>query len=299
MLHRRLRAAGLARDRPGRFAPQPSSPRSPRHDRPRSSCAPFRSGHDPIRLDHLLRFPANVAEHIVSVELALRSTLILFRPVVSAETDADTLDLGVASFKLRHGSRFAQSCGERKMTMETRIFGRSGLRLSILGFGCGAVGGLMVRGSPADQDKAVGLALDAGVNYFDTAVQYGAGVSETNLGRILGAYRPKGIAVGTKVRVPSANTGAIAKTISESLDGSLQRLKMDHVDIFHLHNPITSSGGGETLSIAQVRSEVIPAFEALRRSGKAHFLGITAIGDTEVIDSDCRCRTHRECPGQL
>ena len=83
--------------------------------------------------------------------------------------------------------------------METRIFGRSGLRLSILGFGCGAVGGLMVRGSPADQDKAVGLALDAGVNYFDTAVQYGAGVSETNLGRILGAHRPAGITVGTSI----------------------------------------------------------------------------------------------------
>ena len=50
--------------------------------------------------------------------------------------------------------------------MEARIFGRSGLRLSILGFGCGAVGGLMVRGSPADQDKAVGLALDAGRQLF-------------------------------------------------------------------------------------------------------------------------------------
>ena len=65
--------------------------------------------------------------------------------------------------------------------MEARIFGRSGLRLSILGFGCGAVGGLMVRGSPADQDRAVGLALDAGVNYFDTAVQYGAGFQKRTL----------------------------------------------------------------------------------------------------------------------
>jgi aryl-alcohol dehydrogenase-like predicted oxidoreductase len=167
--------------------------------------------------------------------------------------------------------------------METRIFGRSGLRLSILGFGCGAVGGLMVRGSPADQDKAVGLALDTGVNYFDTAVQYGAGISEANLGRILAAYRPAGITVGTKVRVSSADTGAIAKTISDSLDGSLQRLKMDQIDIFHLHNPITQDGGGETLSIAQVRNEVIPAFESLRRSGKIRFLGITAIGDTKVL----------------
>jgi len=77
--------------------------------------------------------------------------------------------------------------------METRIFGRSGLRLSILGFGCGAVGGLMVRGSAADQDRAVGLALDAGINYFDTAVQYGDGVSETNLGRVLGGGRRAGV----------------------------------------------------------------------------------------------------------
>jgi len=167
--------------------------------------------------------------------------------------------------------------------METRIFGRSGMRLSILGFGCGAVGGLMVRGSAADQDKAIGLALDAGINYFDTAVQYGNGVSETNLGRIMGARKPAGTAVGTKVRVPSANFGAIAKTIADSMDGSLQRLKMDHVDIFHLHNPITLNGGGETLSVAQVRNEVVPAFEALRKAGKTRFLGITAIGDTQAL----------------
>ncbi len=174
--------------------------------------------------------------------------------------------------------------------METRIYGRSGLRLSILGFGCGAVGGLMVRGSAADQDRAIGLALDAGINYFDTAVQYGNGVSETNLGRIMGARKPAGIAVGTKVRVPSENFGAIAKTIADSMDGSLSRLKMDHVDIFHLHNPITLNGGGETLSVAQVLGEVVPAFEALRSAGKTRFLGITAIGDTaalhQIIDTE-------------
>jgi aryl-alcohol dehydrogenase-like predicted oxidoreductase len=174
--------------------------------------------------------------------------------------------------------------------METRIYGRSGLRLSILGFGCGAVGGLMVRGSAADQDRAIGLALDAGINYFDTAVQYGNGVSETNLGRIMGARKPAGVAVGTKVRVPSANFGAIAKTVSASMDGSLRRLKMDHVDIFHLHNPITLHGGGESLSVAQVRNEVVPAFEVLRQAGKTRFLGITAVGDTaalhQIIDAE-------------
>ncbi len=167
--------------------------------------------------------------------------------------------------------------------METRIFGRSGLRLSILGFGCGAVGGLMVRGSPADQDRAIGMALDAGIDYFDTAVQYGDGVSETNLGRILDAMKPAGVAVGTKVRVPSESFAAIPKTIADSMDGSLRRLKMDRVDIFHLHNPITLNGGGETLSVAQVKNEVVPAFEALRKAGKTRFLGITAIGDTRAL----------------
>ena len=69
--------------------------------------------------------------------------------------------------------------------MEMRVFGRSGMQLSLLGFGCGAVGGLMVRGDPLDQERAIARALEAGVNYFDTAVLYGDGQSETNLGRVL------------------------------------------------------------------------------------------------------------------
>jgi len=59
--------------------------------------------------------------------------------------------------------------------MQLRVFGRSGMQLSVLGFGCGAVGGLMVRGDHADQERTVVRALEAGVNYFDTAVQYGDG----------------------------------------------------------------------------------------------------------------------------
>jgi len=57
--------------------------------------------------------------------------------------------------------------------MEMRLFGRTGMQLSVLGFGCGAVGGLMVRGDPLDQERTIARAVAAGVNYFDTAVQYG------------------------------------------------------------------------------------------------------------------------------
>ena len=172
--------------------------------------------------------------------------------------------------------------------MEMRIFGRSGMKISLLGFGCGGVGGLMVRGAPADQERAIGRALDAGVNYFDTAVAYGNGESEKNLGRVLNKLKPKDAIVGTKVRLPPG-TGPTAEFITQSLEGSLRRLGREQVDILHFHDPITTAGGGNTVSVRQVLDQVVPAFEALRRQGKVRFLGITATGDTsalhEVIDA--------------
>jgi aryl-alcohol dehydrogenase-like predicted oxidoreductase len=167
--------------------------------------------------------------------------------------------------------------------MEMRVFGRSGMRLSILGFGCGAVGGLMVRGDPRDQERSVARALSVGVNYFDTAVQYGNGESEKNLGRVLQSLKPANIAVGTKVRLPHATFVRIAETVTQSLEDSLARLRRDYVDIFHLHNAITVNGGGEALSIAQVLDEVVPAFTRLQQQGKTRFLGFTGVGDTAAL----------------
>src|SRR5205085_5989530 len=128
----------------------------------------------------------------------------------------------------------------RGMKMEKRVFGRSCMRLSILGFGCGAVGGLMVRGEPADQERTIARALESGVNYFDTAVQYGDGASERNLGRVLKTLKPADALVGTKVRLPSSEHRRIGEAIAASLEESLRRLGMERVDIFHLHNPITT-----------------------------------------------------------
>jgi len=167
--------------------------------------------------------------------------------------------------------------------MQMRTFGRTGMQLSALGFGCGAVGGLMVRGDARDQERAIARALAAGVNYFDTAVQYGNGESEKNLGRILQKLRPANAIVGTKVRLPSSDFGRIADAVAASLENSLARLQRDGVDIFHLHNAISEAGGGETLSVAQVLGEVVPAFERLRRQGKTRFLGLTAIGETAAL----------------
>jgi aryl-alcohol dehydrogenase-like predicted oxidoreductase len=90
------------------------------------------------------------------------------------------------------------------------------MRLSVLGFGCGAVGGLMMRGDPLDQERTVARAIDAGVNYFDTAVQYGNGESEKNLGRVLQRLKPSNVVVGTKVRLPSGDFGGIADPVANA-----------------------------------------------------------------------------------
>src|SRR4029077_15810751 len=112
---------------------------------------------------------------------------------------------------------------------------------------------------------------------------------EKNLGSVMQRLKPANVVVGTKVRLPSGDFGRIADAVAKSLEGSLARLRLDRVDIFHLHNAITETGGGEALSVRQVLDEVVPAFEQLRQQGKTRFLGLTAIGDTaalhQVIDA--------------
>ena len=166
--------------------------------------------------------------------------------------------------------------------MQRRNFGRTGLQFGALGFGCGAVGGLMVRGSAADQERAAARAIEAGVNYFDTAPDYGQGESERVLGRVLRALKAD-VVVGTKVRLREAKPGQMAAEITASLEASLQRLGRDSIDLFQLHNPIAAAGAPANLPAAVVLDEVIPAFERLQAEGKFRYLGITAIGDAEAM----------------
>jgi L-galactose dehydrogenase/L-glyceraldehyde 3-phosphate reductase len=166
--------------------------------------------------------------------------------------------------------------------MDKRTFGRSGLKLSALGFGCGAVGGLMVRGKATDQERAFARALDTGINYFDTASQYGDGESEKNLGRLIRQLKPRDITFGTKVRLRPADLNNIRDAITASLAASLARLQLPQVDVFHLHNPIGGSEPG-ALTTDQVLNEVVPTFDTLKQQGKIRFCGLTAVGETAAI----------------
>ena len=166
--------------------------------------------------------------------------------------------------------------------MEYRMLGRTGLKVSALGFGCGNVGGLMVRGAPADRERAVARALELGINYFDTAPSYGNGLSEQHLGQVLKALRPD-VHVGTKVRLAAADMADIGSAIARSLEASLGRLALERVDLLQLHNAVVPERQGDALGVADVLEQAVPALERLRQQGKLRFFGITSTGDTGAL----------------
>ncbi len=134
------------------------------------------------------------------------------------------------------------------------------MNVSALGFGCGAVGGLMVVGDAGEQRRAVARALEAGITYFDTAALYGNGRSEENLGRVLRELDAwDRVVVGTKTRVDT--TDQPRQVIRQSLEASLRRLGHDSVDVFHYHNSI----GKQDLS--NVLGEIARGFEDVVQAG--------------------------------
>jgi aryl-alcohol dehydrogenase-like predicted oxidoreductase len=172
--------------------------------------------------------------------------------------------------------------------VEYRPFGKTGLSVSALGFGCGNVGGLMVRGTPAERERAVARAMELGINYFDTAALYGDGLSEQHLGQALNALKAP-VHVGTKFRLSATDLASVRTAVVSALEGSLKRLGREQVDLFQLHNLILRGRERDRASVRDVVQEVVPALQDLRRQGKIRFLGFTALGDTqalhEVIDA--------------
>lgn len=116
-----------------------------------------------------------------------------------------------------------------------RKLGKTGVEVSVLGFGTGDNAGLMTIGTHQDQNRAVFEAIDAGINYFDTSPDYGRGRAEENLGRALGGRRRE-VLITTKVELMPADRHRLAKKVVESVDQSLRRLRTDYVDIVMIHN---------------------------------------------------------------
>jgi L-galactose dehydrogenase/L-glyceraldehyde 3-phosphate reductase len=181
--------------------------------------------------------------------------------------------------------------------MDYRQLGRTGLRVSTLGFGCGNVGGLLVRGTPAERERAVARGIELGINYFDTASIYGDGLSEQHLGQALRALRAD-VLVGTKVRLAPADLADIPAAIVRSTEASLRRLGLPRVDLMQFHNPVAVDRRGTWVSTKDVLQTIVPALERLVVQGKARFVGFTALGETpavlDVVD-DGRLHTAQVC----
>jgi len=166
--------------------------------------------------------------------------------------------------------------------MERRRLGRTGLQVSVLGYGAGAVGGLFTKGAAVDQERAMARAIEAGINYFDTAAIYGNGESERNLGRALKALKAD-VVVGTKVRLVAEHRKDVAGAIVRGMEDSLKRMGRDHVDLFQLHNPLAAQDAGDKLAVDIALEQVAPAMEKLKASGKTRFIGFSGVGEPAAL----------------
>jgi aryl-alcohol dehydrogenase-like predicted oxidoreductase len=178
--------------------------------------------------------------------------------------------------------------------MEHRALGKTGIRVAAVAFGAGPVPALLTGADSALQRATVERALEAGVNWFDTAATYGDGESEQSLGRVLrelGAV--ENVHVATKVRLLPGELEAIPEHVRASFEGSLARLGLERVTLLQLHNAVTARRGDEPTSITPDDvlgpGGALEALARLRSEGRVRHLGITGLGRRaallEVLDS--------------
>jgi aryl-alcohol dehydrogenase-like predicted oxidoreductase len=168
--------------------------------------------------------------------------------------------------------------------VKKRPLGKTGEQISEIGFGCGNVGGLMIRAEPRERLQAAEHAIDLGINYFDTAAQYGNGQSERNLGRVLGELKPD-VLVGTKLRLDADDVDGGHERIDLHLNASLDRLDRDSVDVLYYHGRIRNPGGDRAsgLTAAQVLGPLLDSFQIFRDQERVRFLAFTGLGDSEAV----------------
>lgn len=171
--------------------------------------------------------------------------------------------------------------------MEYRTLGRTGLQVSVMGFGGGGIGGVWGATTDAECVRAVQVACDLGINFFDVAPLYGNGKAEENLGVGLRGRRQE-VYVATKVRLRHSDLAADApKAIRASVERSLRLLQTDYVDLLQLHNRVRNQrlASDNSLEPEDVirRGGVQDVFQQLRDEGKIRFLGLTGYGDIEAL----------------
>ena len=171
--------------------------------------------------------------------------------------------------------------------MIRRAFGKTGLMVSALGLGCNNFGRRL------DLEKTrnvIDSAIEAGINFFDTADVYGdRGGSETLLGATLGTRR-NDVILATKFGLPMDDEGRLAggsrRYVLSAVEASLKRLKTEWIDIYYLHRPDPATPIDETLD----------ALDELARQGKIRFAGCSNLPGPQLADAMEVARTKKLAP---
>ncbi len=153
--------------------------------------------------------------------------------------------------------------------METRLLGKTGLRLPILSFGASSLGAEFRSVKIEEALESVHVALDCGLNFIDTSPFYGRGMSEVLLGVALrGIPRDRYTLCSKLGRYDLAHFDFSAKRVAESVDVSLHRLGTDHLDIMLCHDI-------EFVPMQQIVDETLPALRKIQKAGKVRFIGFS------------------------
>lgn len=160
--------------------------------------------------------------------------------------------------------------------MNMRTLGRTGIRVSEIGFGAWQLGNAKDWSAMADNDaiRLVHEALDRGCNFFDTAPNYGGGKSEELLGKAFLGKRDSVVINSKCGHLPGGGTSFSASTIVESVEGSLRRLQTDYLDSLLLHNPPFEDLKGS--------SEPFETLEKLKQEGKIRAYGASVDSGAEI-----------------
>lgn len=153
--------------------------------------------------------------------------------------------------------------------MEKRPLGQTGLDLSVLSFGASSIGAEFRRIDVPEALRCVQVALDRGVNYIDTAAYYGRGMSEVMLGQVLPEIPRDSYILSTKLgRYAPQHFDFSAKRVLESIDISLERMRLEHLDIVFCHDI-------EFVELDQIVEETIPALLKEVDKGKLRYIGVS------------------------
>lgn len=152
--------------------------------------------------------------------------------------------------------------------MEYRKLGGTDLQVSLLGFGTAPLGDVYGTTDPLEGTRAVHLAIENGINFFDSSPYYGLTLAEERLGQALVGKRHK-VVLGTKCgRYGLKDFDFSAQRITRSIDESLRRLQTDYVDLLQAHDV-------EFGDVEQVINETVPAMRKIQEQGKTRFIGVT------------------------